>query len=77
MARKQSYKNEWGWAKYLALGTELAVSVVAGMYLGSLVDKWLGTKTPWFTLLGLIAGLFSGATIFVRMLRQKGNDGGG
>ncbi|MEM4408458.1 MAG: AtpZ/AtpI family protein [Candidatus Caldarchaeum sp.] len=77
MARRQGNTNGWGWAKYLALGTELAVSVVAGMYLGSLVDKWLGTKTPWFTLLGLIAGLCSGVMIFVRMLRQRGNNGGG
>ncbi len=56
------------WVKYLAVGTELALSVVAGLYLGSLVDRWLGLGTPWFTILGLVAGIVSGFTVLVRVL---------
>lgn len=38
-------------------------SVMAGMILGLLTDKWLGTD-PWFVVIGILAGSYSG---FVRL----------
>jgi len=46
------------------------------LYLGSLVDKWLGTRGPWFTLLGLLVGMISGFTLLLRMLKKSGEDRG-
>ena len=75
-ARALSKRDGFEWVKYLAVGTELALSVLAGLYLGSLVDRWLGLETPWFTVLGLVAGIVSGFTVFVRVLgRGDGTNG--
>jgi len=41
---------------FIAVGFELGFSVIAGILLGQYVDKWVGVKTPWFTILGLVAG---------------------
>jgi F0F1-type ATP synthase assembly protein I len=59
---------------FIAVGFELGFSVIAGILLGQYVDKWVGVKTPWFTILGLIAGVFAGFAFLFRML--KGLDDG-
>jgi F0F1-type ATP synthase assembly protein I len=58
------------WLQYFAIGVELAFSVVAGIILGHYVDKWIGAKSPWFTIIGLIAGMISGFTILIRMTKK-------
>jgi F0F1-type ATP synthase assembly protein I len=59
---------------FIAIGFELGFSVIAGILLGEYVDKLVGTKTPWFTMLGLLAGGFAGFNILLRMLKRI-NDG--
>jgi ATP synthase protein I len=44
---------------YLALGATLAGSVLGGVALGYLLDRWLGTS-PWLLLIGSILGILSG-----------------
>lgn len=55
---------------FIAVGFELGFSVIAGIILGQYVDKWVGVETPWFTILGLIAGVFAGFALLFRMLKS-------
>jgi LPXTG-motif cell wall-anchored protein len=41
------------------------------LLLGHYVDKWVGTKTPWFTFIGLIGGVVSGFGLLIRMIKRK------
>jgi F0F1-type ATP synthase assembly protein I len=59
---------------FIAIGFELGFSVIAGILLGQYLDELIGTKTPWFTILGLLAGGFAGFNILLRMLKRI-NDG--
>jgi F0F1-type ATP synthase assembly protein I len=59
---------------FIAIGFELGFSVIAGILLGHYVDKLVGTRTPWFTIAGLLAGGFAGFNILLRMVRRV-NDG--
>ena len=62
---------------FLVIGFELGFSVIAGIVLGEYVDNWLQTKTPWFTMLGLVAGVVAGFSLLIRMIKRlddrKGN----
>lgn len=55
---------------FIVIGFELGFSVIAGILLGQYVDKWLETDTPWFTMLGLLAGGFAGFNLLLRMIRK-------
>lgn len=46
------------------------MSVVAGIMLGNYVDSWLETESPWFTMLGLLAGVVAGFSLLLRMLKK-------
>lgn len=59
---------------FIAIGFELGFSVIAGIMLGQYVDKLVGTRTPWFTIIGLLAGGAAGFNILLRMLKRV-NDG--
>lgn len=59
---------------FIAIGFELGFSVIAGILLGHYIDKRVGTETPWFTIIGLLAGGFAGFSILLRMLKRV-NDG--
>ena len=56
------------------MGFELAFSVIGGIILGHYVDKWVGTTTPWFTFIGLVAGVFAGFSFLIRTIKRI--DGG-
>ncbi len=55
---------------FIVIGFELGFSVIAGILLGQFVDKWLETDTPWFTMLGLLAGGFAGFNLLLRMIKK-------
>ncbi|MEM7007662.1 MAG: AtpZ/AtpI family protein [Thermodesulfobacteriota bacterium] len=54
----------------MVIGFELGFSVIAGIVLGDYIDNWLETKTPWFTMIGLVAGVVAGFSLLIRMLRR-------
>lgn len=56
---------------YIALGFELAFSVLAGAFIGQYLDGWVGTKTPWFTIMGFVVGLAAGITILIKMINLR------
>lgn len=57
---------------YGALGVQLAISVVAGWFLGDYFDGRFHS-TPWLALLGLVIGFAGGLYNLIRVLnwRQK------
>ncbi len=70
-------QRKYRWLVFLAIGFELGFSVIAGIVLGEYIDNWLQTKTPWFTMLGLVAGVIAGFSLLIRMIKKlddrKGN----
>lgn len=56
-------------APYLALGTQLTVSVLVCGAMGWYLDEYLGT-TPWWLLAGLLVGVAVGGWQFIRIVRK-------
>jgi len=52
------------------IGIQFAASVLVGLGLGLLVDRWLHT-TPWALLTGLVLGIAAGAYGVVRMAMRE------
>ena len=63
---------------FIVIGFELGFSVIAGIVLGEYIDSWLETKTPWFTMIGLVVGVIAGFSLLIRMIKRvddrKGNE---
>lgn len=57
----------------MVIGFELAISVLAGLFIGQYIDEKLKTDTPWFTLLGLVLGLIAGINILIRLTKSDDN----
>ncbi len=62
---KDSFLINWG--IYGAVGFQLAMSVVVGIYVGGWADTHWG-KTPLFTILGLLVGSIAGFYNLIRIL---------
>lgn len=52
---------------YGAVGFQLAIAVVAGVYLGNLGDRHFDT-TPWLTIVGVIIGSGGGFYNLIRIM---------
>ena len=57
------------WA-YASEGTQLAVTLLVGFYIGYRLDNWKGTL-PWFTLAGSVLGLIVGLYNFLGRFLKK------
>ncbi len=55
---------------YGAVGIQLALSVVAGWFIGNYFDGRLKTA-PWLALLGLVAGFIGGLYNLIRILKWR------
>lgn len=61
--------NPWQAITLVSLiGVDMAVCVVAGVWLGKYIDGLLATN-PWFLLVGLLAGLGIGVYSVYRIIR--------
>ncbi|HEX4604827.1 MAG TPA: AtpZ/AtpI family protein [Candidatus Angelobacter sp.] len=67
---KQSMWRQIG--RYSNLGFILPAAVVAGLVVGHLMDRWLGTS--WITLAGLLAGCVAGFVGLIRGVMKAGKD---
>jgi len=67
-----SLKRSWAlsWGLLGAAGIQLAVAVVGGLYLGSVLDeRW--QQSPLFTIVGLILGAIGGLINLLRLLKYR------
>ena len=61
-------------AELSSLGLILPSSIAVGLFMGYLLDKWLGTK-PWFLLILTVLGIVSGLVSLFRGLKKyRGDD---
>jgi F0F1-type ATP synthase assembly protein I len=56
-------------SRYAAAGLQVGASVVGGLLLGMLLDRWLATA-PWIALAGLLLGAVGGFLELFRALRR-------
>ena len=64
-------KKSQKWMYFIVVGSNLAFSVIAGLLIGRYLDNKFGYETPYFTILGLLAGVFSGMALLIRMLKLR------
>jgi F0F1-type ATP synthase assembly protein I len=66
-------KNIWQQiGRYSNLGMILPASVIAGIVIGALLDRWL--KTKWITLAGLLLGCVVGFIELIRGAMRAGKE---
>jgi ATP synthase protein I len=66
MADDENKKAAQDWARYSQVAFIVPGSVVAGLILGALVDKWL--HTDWVYVAGIIVGAVLGFVQLIRMV---------
>lgn len=65
---KKSLNN---YAKYSAMGIQMAVIIVGGVLGGIQLDKWLGLKFPIFTLVLTLFSVFLAIYYFIKDVLKK------
>ena len=66
-------RNVWKqYGEYSQIALLLPASVIAGLILGAVLDKWL--HTTWITLAGLLLGAVAGFYQLARGLIKAGKD---
>ena len=63
-------KKNQKWMYFIVIGSNFGFSVAAGLLLGRYLDNRFGNETPYFTILGLLAGVFSGIALLIKMLNR-------
>ncbi len=63
---------------FVGLGFEIVVPILAGVFLGDRLDRWLGTR-PWLLVVGAVLGMAAGFFSFFRAVlpRERGSGRGG
>jgi ATP synthase protein I len=70
---QQKPKNVWKqYGEYSQIALILPASVIAGLILGAVLDKWL--HTTWITLAGLLVGAVAGFYQLARGLMKASKD---
>ena len=64
-------KKNQKWMYFIVAGSNFGFSVAAGLLLGRYIDNKMGNEIPYFTILGLLAGVFSGMAVLIKMLKMK------
>ena len=59
------------WFKFFIIGTELAGTILAGLFIGDLIDKKLDTNQI-FTIVGIVLGTLAGFVIMIKILKKFG-----
>jgi F0F1-type ATP synthase assembly protein I len=68
---KKMPKKKQKWMYFLVVGSNFGFSVAAGLLLGSYLDTRFGNKIPYFTIVGLLVGVFSGIVLLIKLLKIK------
>ena len=64
-------RKNYKWMYFLVVGSNFGVSVAAGLLAGRYIDAKFGYETPYFTVLGLLAGVTSGIILLIKLLNMK------
>jgi len=65
----KNFKLDSKWIQFSAMGLELGLSVIVGLFVGDYLDQQFGTE-PWLLLLFLVFGLFAGFRSVYRLLKK-------
>jgi F0F1-type ATP synthase assembly protein I len=61
------------WIKFIVIGSELAILILAGIFIGNKLDQHFDTL-PIFTILGVIIGSIGGFSLMFKLLRRINSD---
>ena len=64
-------KKDQKWLYFIVVGSNFGFSVAAGLLIGRYIDTKFGFEEPYFTILGLLAGVFSGMALLIKLLKMK------
>ena len=56
---------------FLVVGGNFGFSVAAGLLLGNYMDNRFYNEIPYFTIVGLLVGVFSGIALLIKLLSIK------
>jgi F0F1-type ATP synthase assembly protein I len=71
--KKPKEENLWRLiARYSNLAFVLPAAIIAGLVVGHLLDRWLGTS--WITLAGLFVGCIAGFAALIRGIIQSSKE---
>ena len=57
------------WIKFIVVGSELAILILAGLFIGNKLDIHFNSL-PIFTILGVIVGSIGGFTLMFKLLKR-------
>ena len=57
------------WLKYFVIGTELASTILSGMFLGSMLDSKFKTESL-FSIIGIILGTIGGFFLMIKIINN-------
>jgi uncharacterized YccA/Bax inhibitor family protein len=58
------------YVRFSGAGLQMAVVIIAFTYGGQYVDESLAMRTPWFTILGSLLGVFISLYLLLRELKN-------
>ena len=61
------------WIKFIVIGSELAILILAGIFLGNKLDLYFDTL-PIFTIIGVIIGSIGGFSLMFKLLKRLNKD---
>jgi len=71
--KNEQNQNIWRQiARYSNMGFILPASIVVGLAIGTLLDRWL--KTKWIALVGLLVGCVAGFTELIREIVKSSKE---
>jgi putative Ca2+/H+ antiporter (TMEM165/GDT1 family) len=57
--------------RYVGAGTQMLVTIAAGVFLGNYLDEKFMMKTPWFTVGCSLFFIFAGMYLFIKGLPKE------
>jgi F0F1-type ATP synthase assembly protein I len=64
-------KPQNNFMKYASMGTQIAVTILIGVFAGIKLDAWLGLKFPVFTVVLSLVAVVAGMYLAVKDLLKK------
>lgn len=61
------------WIKFIVIGSELAILILAGIFFGNKLDLYFDTL-PILTIIGVIIGSIGGFSLMFKLLKRLNKD---